>query len=85
MEEPGGLYSSWDHEESDTMEQLTLALPPPRYLCVDASENGECEVQAITSTLVSRATQCAHRQFYLSFFDLVWASSLAYIQKRLKN
>ena len=25
-EEPGGLYSSWGHKESDTTEQLTLSL-----------------------------------------------------------
>ena len=55
------------------------------YLCVDTSENGKYEVQAIMGTLVSRVTQCAHRQFYLSFFDLVWGSSLAPIQKRLKK
>ena len=26
MEEPGGLYSSWDHKELDKTEQLTLSL-----------------------------------------------------------
>ena len=25
-EEPGGLYSPWDHKESDRTEQLTLSL-----------------------------------------------------------
>ena len=64
-------YSPWDHEESDTTEQLTLALFSHMYLCVDTSESGKYEVQAITGTLGSTVTQCAHRQFYLSFFDLV--------------
>ena len=29
-EEPGGLYSPWDHEESDMTEQLTHTHTVPR-------------------------------------------------------
>ena len=58
---------------------------PHMYLCVDTSENGKCEVQAIMGTLVSWATQCAQRQFYLSFFDLSGPPVWHIFQKRLKN
>ena len=66
-------YSAWSRKELDMTEQLTIALPPHprRCLCADTPENGTYEVQAITGTLGSTVTQCVHRQFYLSFFDLV--------------
>ena len=83
----GGAWWAIVHEVMKVRhDRATNACTFPRMcLCVDTSENGKCEVQAIMGTLVSRVTQCAHRQFYLSFFELSGSPVWHIFQKRLKN